>query len=131
METSLGFNYDYACYQMLKLKGIRFAGIVNNRGRKIAGGLKNNIFPLESDEKKIEMLFMELSLDLSMRKEFDNSFGSIKAIVSYRDRVNIITIPIGDNFMLLTIEVESDPNEIIELAKKSIAQPKKLEVLTH
>ncbi|MDX1442092.1 MAG: DUF6659 family protein [Nitrosopumilaceae archaeon] len=117
MESQLIFSYDYACYQIHKIEGVRFAGIINNRGRKIAGGFRHDILPLEKDEKKLEMLFMELSLDLSMRQEFNESLGEIKGIVSYRDKVNIITIPFGKNFVLLSTE-QIEPINIIQKTKE-------------
>ena len=101
---------------MFKTHGIRFAAIINKRGRKIAGGFGSRVVPLENDEKKIEMLFMELALDLSMRKEFNDSLGLMRAIVSFRDKTSIITIPHEDNFMLISSEPELGPNKVIEIA---------------
>lgn len=114
---------------MCQIKGIRFAAIINNKGRKIAGGFSSNIIPLENDKQKMEMLFMEVALDLSMRKEFDDSLGNIKAIVSYRNKTNIITIPHEDNLMLISSEPELDPNEVISMAHQSLRSIKILEVV--
>ena len=116
---------------MHKMSGIRFVGIINNHGRKIAGGFRNNILPLEKDDKKIEMLFMEMSLDLSMRREFNESLGEIQGIVSYRNKVNIITIPFRDNFMLLSTEQEVNPIDVILEAKKILYEMDSSEVETY
>jgi len=113
---------------MHKINGVRFVGIINNRGRKIAGGFRNNITPLERDDHKIEMLFMEMSLDLSMRREFDESLGEIQGIVSYRNKVNIITIPFKENFMLVSTEQEVNPIDVILKAKKILLEMKSTEV---
>jgi len=129
MENKEVCIYDYTCNQMSQIKGIRFAAIINNRGRKIAGGFSSNIIPLESDKQKIEMLFMEVTLDLSMRKEFDDSLGNISAIVSYRNKTNIITIPHEDNLMLISSEPELDPNKVINVARQCLKHVKILEVI--
>lgn len=121
MELKQVYIYDNACYQMLQLDRIRFAGIINKHGRKIAGGFNPKITPLENDAKKIEMLMMELALDLSMRKEFDGSLGGIRAIVSYREKVNVITIPHGECFMLLSSEPEFDTQQIIHIAHQYLS----------
>jgi len=121
-------QYDHSCNHMTKVDGIRFAGIINTRGRKIAGGFCTKVIPLEKDEKKMEMLLMETALDLSMRKEFNNSLGDLRAIVSYREKINIITIPYGDNFILLSSEPELHPSKIIEMVKYFLPTNKTLEV---
>jgi len=111
--------------------GIRFAAIINNKGRKIAGGFNSKISPLEKDAQKMEMLFMEIALDLSMRKEFDNSLGNINAIVSYRNKVNIITIPHKDSFMLISSEIALDPIKIIQSAYQNLRSMKIIEVMSN
>jgi len=131
LDTKQVCLYDNTCNQLCQTRGIRFAGIINKRGRKIAGGFNSKINPLEKDEKKIEMLMMELALDLSMRKEFDNSLGSIRAIVSFRDKTNIITIPHGDNFMLLSSEPELDTLKVIQLGHHSLIPIEIMEVIVH
>ena len=129
MESEQVRLYDYTCNQMSQIQGIRFTAIINNKGRKIAGGFSCNITPLEKDKQKIEMLFMELALDLSMREEFDNSLGNISAIVSYRNKTNIITIPHEDNLMLISSELELDPNKVINMAHQNLRPLKILEVV--
>jgi len=121
MECSEVFLYDYICYQICKVKGIRYAAIINNKGRKIAGGFSNKTIPLETDIQKQEMLLMEISLDLSMRKEFDSTLGQIKAIVSYRDKVNIITVPHDDNLLLISSDLELDPLKVIKMSYDNLS----------
>jgi len=116
---------------MNQTHGVRFAAIINNKGRKIAGGFSATITPLEQDEQKMDMLFMEIALDLSMRKEFDDSLGNITAIVSYRNKVNIITIPHKDSFMLVSSEIELDPTTIIQMANQNLRSIKIVEVIHH
>ena len=123
-------SYDEICTQICHLSGIRFTAIINKNGRKISGGFNPRITPLEKDDQKMEMLFMEIALDLSMRKEFDNSLGIINAIVSYRDRVNIITIPYRDNLILISAEPELEPSKIISIASDTIKSSKVMEVIT-
>ena len=131
MESERICLYDYICNQMSQIKGIRFAAIINNKGRKIAGGFSSNVTPLENDKQKMEMLFMEIALDLSMRKEFNDTLGNISAIVSYRNKTNIITIPHEDNLMLISSEPELDPNRVISIAHQNLRPLKILEVVSH
>ena len=111
-------KYQNGCEKILQIPGIRFAALINNKGRIISGGLSGKITPYEKDEEKRNVLFMEIALDLTMRKEFTNTLGSIHAIVSYRDKVSIITIPHYENSILLSAEPELDPQRIISIVRE-------------
>jgi len=116
---------------MYKTLGIRFAAIINKKGRKIAGGFNSKVTPLELNEKKLEMLFMEMALDLSMRREFNDSLGKMRAVVSFREKTNVITIPHGENFMLVSSEPEVDSLKVIENAYQNLTTCKILEVIAN
>lgn len=129
MEVKQICLYDDACNQICQVPGIRFSAIINKRGRKIAGGFNAKVTPLEKDEQKMEMLFMETTLDFSMRKEFDESLGSIHAIVSYRDRVNIITIPYQDKLILLSVESGLDVSKVIQIVHQKFTHNRIIEAM--
>jgi len=116
---------------MNKTPGIRFAVIINKKGRKIAGGFNSKVIPLEQNEKRLEMLFMEMALDLSMRSEFNDSLGKINAIVSFRDKINVITIPHGENFMLVSSEPEIDTLKVIETSYQNLSSCEVMEVMAN
>ena len=62
--------YDYAkiCNSILSIDPkIRFVGVINERGRLVAGGMRENVEALES-EKDNEMIFMELALRVKNEK---------------------------------------------------------------
>jgi len=119
-EIDTVYQYKNMCDYLCRVPGIRFAAIINKNGRKIAGGINPKILPLERNEQKLEMLFMEIALDLSMRKEFNESLGKIQAIVSYRERTNIITIPHQDNLLLLSSYPELESHKVIHIAYQNL-----------
>ena len=60
---------DELCTKIAKIAPkIRFSGLINHRGRLIAGGMVTKVKSLE-DEKKDEMLYMELALRVKMRQD--------------------------------------------------------------
>ncbi|MBT5842005.1 MAG: hypothetical protein HOH78_00255, partial [Thaumarchaeota archaeon] len=90
-----GKIYDYAqvCTSVMAIDSkIRFAGVINERGRLVAGGMKENVEPLES-EKDDEMIFMELALRVKMRKEFDKQLGCVNFAMASRERALAMSIP--------------------------------------
>ena len=118
--TLLTDTHDYhsICDQIKKLDKIRFAGVINERGKLIEGGLKDGVIPLSS-ERDDEMLFMELVLRVKMRQEFDKQLGKVKFAMALRDRVLEMSFPI-DNYVLFVVS-ESDadygiiPRKILEI----------------
>jgi len=85
---------------------IRFAGVINERGRLVAGGMKEEVEPLES-QKEDEVLFMELALKAKMRKEFDKQLGSVNFAMSLREKAIAMSFPIVNSDILY---VFTDPN---------------------
>jgi len=82
---------------------IRFVGLINDKGHLVAGGMTEGKQPLE-DTKKDEMLYMELALRVRMRQEFDSELGPVKFALSYRDRVIVLSFPVGREIMLVSAE---------------------------
>jgi hypothetical protein len=86
---------------------IRFVGLINDKGHLVAGGMVGGKKPLE-DTKKDEMLYMELALRVRMRQEFDAELGPVKFALSYRDKVIVMSFPVGKEIMLVSAERELD-----------------------
>ena len=78
---------------------IRFAGVINERGRLVAGGMKEGVKPLER-QKEDEVLFMELALKAKMRKEFDKQLGSVNFAMSLREKTIAMSFPIVNSDIL-------------------------------
>jgi len=78
---------------------IRFAGVINERGRLVAGGMKEGVESLEN-KKEDEVLFMELALRVKMRKEFDKQLGSVNFVMALREKALAMSFPIGSSDIL-------------------------------
>ena len=113
--------YDYAkvCDSVLAVDPkIRFAGVINERGRLVAGGRRANVEPLES-EKDDEMIFMELALRVKMRKEFDKQLGCVNFALASRERALAISVPLGEDILYIVSEPDTDygvlPKKLLEI----------------
>jgi len=118
----MAMDYEKLCESAKKDDSkIRFAGVINSKGRLIAGGMVYSKKALE-DEKKDEMLFMELALRVKMRKEFDQDLGSVKFALSYREKVVVMSFPIKNDILLVTMErktqFEKTAFSILKLVEK-------------
>ena len=113
--------YDYVgiCDSVMSLDPkIRFVGVVSERGRLVAGGMKDSIKSLE-DERDDEMIFMELALRVKMRKEFDEQLGPVKFAMALRERILAISVLINDDILYAVFEPDADygllPDKILDI----------------
>ena len=97
------------CQKINKLDPLmRSARVINNRGHQEAGGMKEGLHSLEA-QKQDEMMFMELSLRVRMRHEFDKEFGIVHFSMSYRDKVIVMSFPLtNDDVLLVSCEKQID-----------------------
>ncbi len=114
------------CQKIIKLDPkMRSARIINSRGHMEAGGMKDGLLSLEA-QKQDEMMFMELSLRVKMRHEFDNEFGIVHFSMSYRDKVIVMSFPLAnDDVLLVSCEKEIDFGKISFKVLKIIEPLKK------
>ncbi|MEM2160190.1 MAG: DUF6659 family protein [Candidatus Nitrosotenuis sp.] len=100
---------------------IRFVGLINDKGHLEAGGMIEGKSTLE-DAKKDEMLYMELALRVRMRQEFDSELGPVKFAMSYRDKVLVMSFPIGKEILLVSAEKEMNffkfPFEVLKIIEQ-------------
>ncbi|MFQ5781764.1 MAG: DUF6659 family protein [Nitrosopumilus sp.] len=113
------YDYTKICDSIMSADPkIRFAGVINERGRLVAGGMKENVEPLEN-EKDDEMIFMELALRVKMRKEFDKQLGSVNFAMASREHALAISIPINDDILYVVSEPDTDygslPKQILKI----------------
>jgi len=85
-------EFDFLHNKSVLGHGVDFVGIINKHGRMVDYVCKNEINL--SNEKK-EMFFMEISLQMSMQKEYDMEFGPVRYVIAERDNSKVISIPIS------------------------------------
>ena len=99
---------------------IRFAGVINERGRLMAGGMRENVEPLEN-EKDDQMIFMELALRVKMRKEFDRQLGPVNFAMASRERALAISVLLNDDILYVVAEPNTDygllPKRILAIVR--------------
>jgi len=100
---------------------VRFAGVINSRGRLIAGGMVSSKKRL-GDRKRDEMLYMELALRVRMRREFDDDLGKVKFSMSFREKLIVMSFPMENNVLMVSMErktqFENVAFEILKLVEK-------------
>ena len=93
-------NLETDCNLILEYNGVMFVGVINYLGNLIAGGFKKGITPI-GDENMRRMMYMQLKLDLTMRKDYDELFGPVDYVISKRGKITKISIPIKKHMIVL------------------------------
>jgi hypothetical protein len=128
MAKAVGGSLDKEtlCNNIRKLDSfVRFVGLINEKGRLVAGGMAPGIKSLE-DTKKDEMLFMELALRVRMRQEFDSELGPVRFALSYRDRVIVLSFPLKNEILLISAEKDLNfskfPFDVLKTLEEYLGQ---------
>ena len=97
-------DYENICTLVQKIDSkIRFAGVINSKGRLIAGGMIPSKKRL-GDRKRDEMLYMELALRVKMRREFDDDLGKVQFSMSFREKLIVMSFPIENDVLMVSME---------------------------
>jgi len=105
-------DYENLCTLSQKIDSkVRFAGVINSKGRLIAGGMTPSIKRL-GDRKRDEMLYMELALRVKMRREFDDDLGEVKFSMSFREKLIVMSFPMKDDVLMVSMERKTQFEQI-------------------
>ena len=95
---------EHICDMILDLDpNIRFAGIINNKGRLLTGHKKKGILTSTTTQDQ-EMLLMETALGIRMRKEHDSHLGSVNFTISYGEKIVSMNFPLDDEILCVSAE---------------------------
>lgn len=104
-------SLEAPCSKIMEIPGIRFVGVIDRMGRRVAGGFKEGITSYLPDRENRRM-YVQLALEYLMRKDFDEALGPIEYIASRRGKVTMLSIPAGDRIVLISAEHGADIEEI-------------------
>jgi hypothetical protein len=97
-------DYENLCTLVQKIDSkVRFAGVINSKGRLVAGGMTPSKKRL-GDRKRDEMLYMELALRVKMRREFDDDLGKVKFSMSFREKLIVMSFPMENDVLMVSME---------------------------
>jgi hypothetical protein len=111
-------SLEESCRKILALPKIRFVGVLDKMGNRIAGRFKEGIKSYLED-KENRMMYVQLTLEYLMRKDFDEALGSIDYIASRRGKVTMISIPTKEYLILISAQRDINVEEIIKQVNSS------------
>ncbi len=117
------YNLSELCNSIFEInEKIRFVGIIDQMGKLIGGDMKKDLPSLEKNDGSIR-LYLGYAINNILRRDFDDVFGKVHYTFSERERIKLLTIPIDDNLLLVSMDKSTDH---VELINKIIAVAKKL-----
>ena len=104
-------SFDEGCDSLLINKKLRYIGILDKMGNLIFEKEQQGISSSMSD-KKSRSLYIQSVLEILLQKDFDEQIGSLKYDVSHRTKMDIITIPVFDHVILISVEPKENTDLI-------------------
>jgi hypothetical protein len=118
-------RYREKCSKILAISPrIRYAGMMNNFGRTLAGALRKGVVPLLRQDEARNEYFIEASSS-QLRKYFERSIGRTEYTFTENEKVKILTIASKEHFYYVTMDKDTPANDvakIIEAARDLISK---------
>jgi len=83
---------------------IRFCALIDSSGELVVGNFKKGVMPLETDKQRRQM-YQELAHRVANRQGFDSNLGRVKYSASRREKVVMMSFPIGRYIILIITEL--------------------------
>jgi hypothetical protein len=109
-------KYQRIYEELLKEPKIRFIGFIDYMGNLLIGGFRKGVTPLKEESER-HKIFLEVAIRVRTREDFDPDVGPVKYAASRRSRVVMMTFPLVNKILFVSIEPDV---EIDTMAKKII-----------
>ncbi|MDG6966634.1 MAG: hypothetical protein JRN23_05070 [Nitrososphaerota archaeon] len=93
---------------------VRYAGVLDDTGRVVAGGMRKGISSLEPASEDLRLM-ANLTIQIGTDKTWDQYFGKIQYTFVKREKVNMVIFGVGNNLMLITTQPDLELEEIAQL----------------
>jgi hypothetical protein len=113
-------DYETLCEEIFALHDdIRYAGVVDDSGLLIAGGMRKGIDSIV-DQNNEELYLAQTALRKSMRQRFDVTMGKSRFAYVEREMISILTFYMNKNIILVTLEPNVDSHAAIDIAEDTL-----------
>jgi hypothetical protein len=113
-------DYEKLCEAIFALHDdIRYAGVIDDTGLLIAGGMRKGIDSVV-DQTNEELYLAQTALRKSMRQRFDESMGRARFAYVEREKISIITYYMNKKILLVTLEPNVDSHTAIDIAEDTL-----------
>jgi len=97
-------------------KDIRYAGLLDEAGTLIAGGMRRGIDSIV-DQPSEELYLTHTALRKSMRERFDDTMGQARFVYVEREKLSLLTFYLEKKMLLVTLEPSMDSRVVMDVAE--------------
>jgi hypothetical protein len=97
-------------------EGIRYAGLIDETGSLIVGGMRHGIDSIV-DQPSEELYLTHTALRKSMRERFDDTMGKSRFVYVEREKLSLLTFYLDRKMLLITLEPNLESQNVIDLAE--------------
>ena len=97
-------------------EGIRYAGLIDETGSLIVGGMRHGIDSIV-DQPSEELYLTHTALRKSMRERFDDTMGRSRFVYVEREKLSLLTFYLDKKMLLSTLEPNLESQNVIDLAE--------------
>ena len=98
------YPLDKLCLQIFKFdRRVRYAGVLDDTGRVVAGGMRKGITSLEPASEDLRLM-ANLTIQIGTDKTWDQYFGKIQFTFIKREKVNLMTFNLDKTLFLVSTE---------------------------
>ena len=109
------YPLDKLCLWIFKFdRRVRYAGVLDDTGRVIAGGMRKGISSLEPASEDLRLM-ANLTIQIGTDKTWDQYFGKIQYTLVKREKVTMLIFGIGRDLLLITTQPDFDLDQIAQL----------------
>lgn len=113
-------DFTKLCEKVFALNDdIRYAGVIDDTGALVAGGMRKGIYSIVSETDE-ELFLTQTALRRSMRQRFDESMGRARFAYVEREKISILTFYMEDDILLVTLEPNVDSHTAIDIADDTL-----------
>ena len=107
------------CDNILKIRGVQFAGIIDPIGSLYAGGFKEGVTPKINDEQR-RHIYLKFALESCFRKDFDDVLGKFRFSITQREKGSILTTNICNHLLLVFTEIHIQDTDLMKKIQKTV-----------
>ncbi|MCV0400071.1 MAG: hypothetical protein K5785_08770 [Nitrosarchaeum sp.] len=116
-------KFEGICEKILKNKDVRYICLLNKMGKLVVEKKQKKVNFLIPD-KKARDLYIKLKLESSLIKDFDDELGKLEFVVTYRKKMQMMSIPIYGYLVMVSAKKSANShliaNSILNLFEKNI-----------
>jgi hypothetical protein len=115
-------DMDFAklCERVLDLNDdIRYAGVIDDIGALIAGGMRKGIDSI-TDQANDELYLAQTALRKTMRQRFDTTMGRARFAYVEREKLSILTFYLDGHTLVLALEPNIDSHTAMDIAEDTL-----------